>query len=460
MSEQDEAKTGLNAERVRRLLDEVTPGSWSSIREGAVGNGDPRTAEVQICAGHEQDARAVFIIDGDGSAEWRANVKLAAAAPDLALWGLAQHERAEAAERHAQTLMLKRDAAWQLAQQRARERDAAEERLAETQHRLDDAESCMASLADQLATARAEARREALEEAARHVEAYVDGYARATGCHEQLVGFRDWSSRIASDLRIRALSPAREPVPAEPFASSSLERVISEAEPLMPEQRAALDSLLAKSAAPQQAAGGAGGVSFTDEVARLSWVGEQDATTPAACAACKWHSFPMQRSYAVCDHPDQQDKRRAVGSGPPPETCPLRTKKDVVTEHWAHPETGEEMRGLRGAGLTARAEAAGMRHAYSESLVEIMGPVTVWWTWDAVAGNLWEVRYCGGVAVSHLPCREHAMIAARAYLKARSDATAKTSDAAADEGGIACVHLGGCNRTDCETRCLDAKEKG
>lgn len=89
----------MTPQRAMALRSGATRGPWSSIRVGKDGDGSPRSAEVQICAGDEPNAPAVFLIQGDGSDEWRANVLLAATAPELIDAYLEEHAARVAADR-------------------------------------------------------------------------------------------------------------------------------------------------------------------------------------------------------------------------------------------------------------------------------------------------------------------------------------------------------------------------
>lgn len=73
----------------RWLRNEVTLGPWSDLRVGRDNGHGPRAYEAQLC---NASGVAVFIVTHDGSAEGRANVALARAAPAL----LAEVERLRA----------------------------------------------------------------------------------------------------------------------------------------------------------------------------------------------------------------------------------------------------------------------------------------------------------------------------------------------------------------------------
>lgn len=77
------AADGLSADDLidlERSVAMATEGPWDDLRTGEVGDGQARSGEAQVC---NHRGRAVTIVVGDGSAEWCANVVLAASAPQL-----------------------------------------------------------------------------------------------------------------------------------------------------------------------------------------------------------------------------------------------------------------------------------------------------------------------------------------------------------------------------------------
>lgn len=98
-----------------------------------------------------------------------------------------------------------------------------------------------------------------------------------------------------------------------------------------------------------------------------------------------------------------------------------------VIETWAHPDTGEIVVGPRGAGLTARCEADGMEHVASALQGPTVDGLDLWWTWERVAGVLWELRRGIVTVLGGLASRSEAWTAALAY--ARGEAAGRAEGA-------------------------------
>jgi hypothetical protein len=108
-----EEDTTMNADDVRKLIEEATPGPW-----------EPQWADTGwriFFRGHDNP-----MINTRDCRLGEADARLMAAAPDIARWALAQHDRAEKAEAtHRDELLITAD--WM---QRAEKAEAERDRLA------------------------------------------------------------------------------------------------------------------------------------------------------------------------------------------------------------------------------------------------------------------------------------------------------------------------------------------
>ena len=82
----------ITPDEAHRLLDGTTPGPWSDVRVGRMGDGSACSHEEQWC---NTDGEAVAIFTNDGSLGGQADARLARAAPDLARTVIAQREEIE-----------------------------------------------------------------------------------------------------------------------------------------------------------------------------------------------------------------------------------------------------------------------------------------------------------------------------------------------------------------------------